>query len=1207
MSLSVKANVSSVVKYQVPEYIRNNTPNFVEFLSHYYKFLEQSDNPLDFLRNSGNKFDVDNTTSQFLEKLKAAVFPFNVKNVDQIITDEMLIKFVRELYLRKGNEDSFKFLFEKILGNDITMEYGRDFVFRTSDNDYVNDIILILSDPMYRNLFALDGKLIHQGNEAYKIEEISLFTQSGWNTTFTFEAVAGTNVLINVSSTTGIHLNDVIFDSELYIPPDTQVVAINGNVLTISNVVQKSTQYAKTAHSRTAYYSCKINSLQSTNENISIDYNTPVSFSISTETWYLDVSPIIVDVEVGKSGALYQPGQNIRAFGGSGIDATLMVNEVAPGSVDDIMLLSPGTGYVVGDVITFPSQETNDAATAVVEAIDGYGAIIQPVMEFDLATIHNTGYEYAVNDIITLNTLDMNGVAPKLKVSSVTTNTLNKVKITNSGSGYKYGRALFKVNTTYYTTNATIKYGNITNVPIPGTTITTTPTIYMNGSGCTGTITVSGGVITLITVSTQGINYVDPVLSVSLSGVTMPSFTFTFGTNHSITAIAASSSYTLPNGTHSFTVNERYGSGFTATPLMSGNVTGVTIDTNGEFASVEPYLTSLASVGYGATFDVTYKLKRIDVTNGGVNYFYPTLSVSGANTTPFSANLVTTGGVITGTTINSYGSGYTETPTVTINDGLIPNYSVFDCVLTQNGTTITTVSNGFANTKIGHKLFFTLLNYNATVTGVTDANTITVDTPAPDNQVGAELYFVVPTGKLSSLKLTHKGSGYTTLPNVDHGYRAENFDVTISNDTTLAKIIPLSTSIGKIKSIKIFDHGIGYNDQPIIAAPLVAITTDNQYGYIVGEMIHDANYTYTDTVNYSDGPNGVVLSYDPTKNLLVLDRCTDEFLIISEQDDILMYETNDPINHEYSFAFSPNSVLVGRRSGVSSTILYYDRANIYANVGSTTNPVSYLKNSAGFTSYDNIRLHDGKQIQDYSYIVTTYDTVVNNIKRLLHLADYQNIVKDTVHPAGYRMYGKTRMINELLVPFSLGSLIDASGYDTSNQLLLTFILDAINVFNSPGFDNQDFLILIETHLDAIMNQDFDTTSGLAFKYRVVEILNEAIVDISMTANNQDTLIHIDHDATPDCGISNFSPSDLESFKFKMIPYEGMEFTPQYSWGTGITMISQFDDLTIDSLSDQILSNVWDDPNRRNYIKDTYTIIIKDQYTVPFYNDYGYMI
>jgi hypothetical protein len=92
--------------------------------------------------------------------------------------------------------------------------------------------------------------------------------------------------------------------------------------------------------------------------------------------------------------------------------------------------------------------------------------------------------------------------------------------------------------------------------------------------------------------------------------------------------------------------------------LSSGNYTALP-------GSSSVTTTSTSAFGAGATFDVTYKVNNVSITNGGTGYSLVSVRITGGGGTGAFGVATVTGGVITDIDIVDNGSGFTTLPTVT--------------------------------------------------------------------------------------------------------------------------------------------------------------------------------------------------------------------------------------------------------------------------------------------------------------------------------------------------------------------------------------------------------------------------------------------------------------------------------------------------------------------------------------------------------------
>jgi len=126
-----RPKVSSIVASQLPEFIRDDYQTFVEFLKAYYEFLETTQQDPVELR------DLDTTLDSFITYFKselATSLPYST--VDQ----RFLLTRIKDLYLAKGSETSFKLLFRILFNKSIELNYPATQMLRASDGKWNQDV-----------------------------------------------------------------------------------------------------------------------------------------------------------------------------------------------------------------------------------------------------------------------------------------------------------------------------------------------------------------------------------------------------------------------------------------------------------------------------------------------------------------------------------------------------------------------------------------------------------------------------------------------------------------------------------------------------------------------------------------------------------------------------------------------------------------------------------------------------------------------------------------------------------------------------------------------------------------------------------------------------------------------------------------------------------------------------------------------------------
>ena len=152
--MTSKLKQSIAVQRQIPEHIRNNYPVVVEFIKLYYDFLQDTQaQDLEGIR------DVDTTLEEFIDKFKTELsnnFP-----VDLAQDKRLLLKHLKEFYLSRGSEASFKFLFRTLFSKEAELYYPSQQILRVSDGRWKQDIsVFVEITGSTTTLAPIDGQFI---------------------------------------------------------------------------------------------------------------------------------------------------------------------------------------------------------------------------------------------------------------------------------------------------------------------------------------------------------------------------------------------------------------------------------------------------------------------------------------------------------------------------------------------------------------------------------------------------------------------------------------------------------------------------------------------------------------------------------------------------------------------------------------------------------------------------------------------------------------------------------------------------------------------------------------------------------------------------------------------------------------------------------------------------------------------------------------
>ena len=158
----MRISSQSLVPTQVPEFVREDYPTFVAFIQAYYEYLDLSGVDLISLR------DLDSTLDEFIQYFKnelAANMPANLK-----IDDRFLLEQIKNHYLAKGSEQSFKFLFKLLYNKTVQVGYPGTQMLRCSDGRWQQDVSLFIKVTT-GTPDLIEGKLVDvvKPNATFKI------------------------------------------------------------------------------------------------------------------------------------------------------------------------------------------------------------------------------------------------------------------------------------------------------------------------------------------------------------------------------------------------------------------------------------------------------------------------------------------------------------------------------------------------------------------------------------------------------------------------------------------------------------------------------------------------------------------------------------------------------------------------------------------------------------------------------------------------------------------------------------------------------------------------------------------------------------------------------------------------------------------------------------------------------------------------------
>jgi hypothetical protein len=157
-SEEILKKISSQIDSQFPGFIREEGPQFVAFLKAYFEYMEQSGNSIDAIRTLRENKDIDRTLDSFVDYFRKE-FMINIPK-ETFADKRLLVKHIRDFYRTRGSQESYRFLFRALFGQEIEFYYPGDDILRASDGRWKRESRLRVSAPFAKNPRNLEGKTI---------------------------------------------------------------------------------------------------------------------------------------------------------------------------------------------------------------------------------------------------------------------------------------------------------------------------------------------------------------------------------------------------------------------------------------------------------------------------------------------------------------------------------------------------------------------------------------------------------------------------------------------------------------------------------------------------------------------------------------------------------------------------------------------------------------------------------------------------------------------------------------------------------------------------------------------------------------------------------------------------------------------------------------------------------------------------------------
>jgi hypothetical protein len=163
-----KNKLHHLITGQLPEYIVEEYPIFVDFLTAYYSFMDADTDGGDpglpgannILLNTATWQDVDLTLDLFIPEFRKQ-FAYDIPE-DALIDSRRIIKYIYDYYESKGSENAAELFFRFMYDETASVAYPGDYILRASDGRWYRKRYIKIDATGYqdKDIYALAGSVI---------------------------------------------------------------------------------------------------------------------------------------------------------------------------------------------------------------------------------------------------------------------------------------------------------------------------------------------------------------------------------------------------------------------------------------------------------------------------------------------------------------------------------------------------------------------------------------------------------------------------------------------------------------------------------------------------------------------------------------------------------------------------------------------------------------------------------------------------------------------------------------------------------------------------------------------------------------------------------------------------------------------------------------------------------------------------------------
>lgn len=383
--MSTDLKTSLQVAFNLPEFVRDENPNFVAFMEAYYEFLEQS---------SGNDITTVSKTMRYLSDTdeSMAMFEQNFFETylaliprDVALDKSTLVKNILPLYQSKGTPKAFKFLFRLLFNEEVELILPKNDILRTSDGKWlIENILRVLFSSVYS---------LHTGDGSKKIFRLPQSATPD-ELTVTINGVLTTDYTVQTEYKKLTFTTAPIADAVIKIAYQNfdSMLAVNRKVIGQTSgataIVERTTRTSVAGQDAVLFFINSKNLVGTFENGEQIEFNVLDDDGNSISIYSKSLS-IVKSIAVTDGGAGYNVGDpTIISAGGSTQSAAAVVGSVYKGLINRVLIENGGAGFQDGATIEVYGT-ANAILSMAVAGVDTSGNVTANSLQVYTDTIGN--------------------------------------------------------------------------------------------------------------------------------------------------------------------------------------------------------------------------------------------------------------------------------------------------------------------------------------------------------------------------------------------------------------------------------------------------------------------------------------------------------------------------------------------------------------------------------------------------------------------------------------------------------------------------------------------------------------------------------------------------------------------------------------------------------------------------------------------------